>query len=368
MYVKEKPVITPLPKGTRDSMTKITFLPDYARFNLQNITEDMISLLKKRVYDIAGTTDSAVRVYYNDELIPIKSFEDYIRLHYVNDNENDRLNLVYADFNERWSVGVIYDTNSGYQHVSFVNRIATFEGGTHVNYIVNQIVDKITNVIRDKNKNLKIKPSQIKDNITVFINSVIEDPSFSSQTKERLITEPKDFGSTHTVSDKLIKQVFASEIVASILDWIDKKKNAEEKAQLRKLNSSLSTSKILKLIDAKSRTERGNCTLGIFEGMFALSAVRKFRDAQSFGAFPLKGKFLNVSEMKNTEVIKSDEVINLMASIGLKLGEDPENLRYGKVLIYTDADPDGDAIAALLINFFNRYWPELFDQGRIYKV
>jgi DNA topoisomerase-2 len=202
----------------------------------------------------------------------------------------------------------------------------------------------------------------------LFVNCTIINPAFSSQTKEKLITEPKDFGSIHQISDKLVKQVFASEVVASILDWIERKKMADEKAQLRKLNSSLSTNKILKLIDAKSRTEREKCVLGIFEGMSALSAVRKFRDSQTFGAFPLKGKFLNVSEMKNTEVIKSDEVVNLMGSIGLRLGESPENLRYGKVLIYTDADPDGDAIAALLINFFDKFWPELFDEDRIFKV
>jgi DNA topoisomerase-2 len=57
-----------------------------------------------------------------------------------------------------------------------------------------------------------------------------------------------------------------------------------------------------------------------------------------------------------------------MASLGLKLGEEPKNLRYGRIYIYTDADPDGNSIAALLINFFNRFWPELFDQGRVYKV
>jgi DNA topoisomerase-2 len=57
-----------------------------------------------------------------------------------------------------------------------------------------------------------------------------------------------------------------------------------------------------------------------------------------------------------------------MGSLGLRLGEEPENLRYGKILIYTDADPDGDAIAGLLMNFFGKYWPELFQQGRIYRV
>jgi DNA topoisomerase-2 len=99
-----------------------------------------------------------------------------------------------------------------------------------------------------------------------------------------------------------------------------------------------------------------------------LSAVRKFRDTQTQGAFPLKGKFLNVSEMKSADIIKNDEAVQLMASLGLKLGEEPSGLRYGRIYIYTDADPDGNSIAALLINFFNRFWPELFDQGRVYKV
>jgi len=107
---------------------------------------------------------------------------------------------------------------------------------------------------------------------------------------------------------------------------------------------------------------------GLISHNSALSAVRKFRDTQTMGAFPLKGKFLNVSEMKSTEIIKNDEAVQLMASLGLKLGEEPKSLRYGRIYIYTDADPDGNSIAALLINFFNRFWPELFDQGRVYKV
>jgi DNA topoisomerase-2 len=258
-------------------------------------------------------------------------------------------------------------SSNGFQSISFVNSIETKDAGTHVNFIMGQTIDKLRQAIYKKHK-VDIKPSDIKNHIMLFVNCTIINPAFSSQTKEKLITEPKDFGSIHMVSEKLIKSLFQSEIVASILDWIEKKKMADERAELRKLNKNLSTAKILKLIDAKSRDNRDQCTLGIFEGDSAKSAVRQFRDPQVFGAFPLKGKFLNVSEMKNTEVIKNDEVINLMGSLGLRLGEEPENLRYGKILIYTDADPDGDAIAGLLMNFFGKYWPELFAQGKIYRV
>jgi DNA topoisomerase-2 len=102
--------------------------------------------------------------------------------------------------------------------------------------------------------------------------------------------------------------------------------------------------------------------------MSALSAVRKFRDTQIIGAYPLKGKFINVHELSNSKVIQNEEVKGLMGSIGLKLGEDAVNLRYGKIYIYTDADPDGNSIAAQLINFFAKYWPELFDNSMVYKV
>ena len=273
---------------------------------------------------------------------------------------------VFYERSENWEIGIATSSN-GYQTISYVNSVETKDAGTHVNFIQGQIVDKLRQMIWKKHK-VDIRPNDIRNHMMLFVNSTIINPAFSSQTKEKLITEPKDFGSTHEVTDRTAKLIFASEVVASILDWIEKKAIADERAQLRKLNKDLNANKILKLIDAKSRDKREECTLGIFEGDSAKSAVRQFRDPQTFGAFPLKGKFLNVSEMKNTEIIKNDEVVNLMGSLGLRLGEEPNNLRYGKILIYTDADPDGDAIAGLLMNFFDKYWPELFDQGKIYRV
>ena len=86
------------------------------------------------------------------------------------------------------------------------------------------------------------------------------------------------------------------------------------------------------------------------------------------GAFPLRGKFLNVAGMKPSKVIQNKEVQALLNAIGLRLGEEPKKLRYGKILIYSDADPDGDSIAGLLVNFFGRYWPELLEEKRLYRV
>lgn len=353
MSEKTKPKI----KDSDRKFTQITYQADLERFGMTEINETHIRMIRKRLVDIAACNPN-LRVQFNKEKIKFRTFKEYAEMYAEG---------VIYERSDNWEIAIAPSTSGSNQFISYVNSIETKDGGTHVNHIQWQITDKLRNMIYKKHK-VEIKPAEIRNHLMIFINCTIVNPAFSSQTKEKLITEPKDFGSIHTVSDKMIKTAFSSEIVASILDWIQRKSEAEERAQLRKLNKNLSTAKILKLIDAKSKGDRNECTLGIFEGESAISAVRQFRDAQTFGAFPLKGKFLNVSELKNTEIIKSEEVINLMGALGLKLGEEPEALRYGKLLIYTDADPDGDAIASLLINFLDKFWPELFDQGRIYKV
>ena len=86
------------------------------------------------------------------------------------------------------------------------------------------------------------------------------------------------------------------------------------------------------------------------------------------GAFPLRGKFINVREIPDSKVVQNKEVQDLMAALGLKIGHEPNDLRYGKILLYTDADVDGNSISALMINFLGKYWPELFDKGIVLKV
>jgi DNA topoisomerase-2 len=347
-----KPSISPAKRG----FTRITFFPELLRFNMSKIDDDTIRVLQKRAIDIAATNPK-LSVTFNKVTYSFKTFDEYIRL-YTQD--------FFYEESKDWKIGFAKAEN-GFQNVSFVNSVHTKDGGTHVEYILHQLISQLREMIKKKHR-VDVKPSDIRNYVSIFIDCTIINSSFSSQTKEKLITEQKEFGTRHEVSDKLAKAVFKSEIIASVLDWIEKKALAQERAELRKLNSTLDKTKIPKLIDAQRKGDRGPCILGIYEGLSALSAVRKFRDTQTQGAFPLKGKFLNVSEMKSAEIIKNDEAVQLMASLGLKLGEEPKGLRYGRIYIYTDADPDGNSIAALLINFFNRFWPELFDQGRVYKV
>jgi len=341
---------------SRKGYTEIAFMPDFERFEMETIDEDHMMMLQKRVIDLAACNPK-LKVTFNNEDHSFKSFEEYCKL-YAED-------VIYVE-GDRWKIGIA-PSNGSMQQVSFVNSVETSDGGTHVDYIANQIVVHLRELIKKKHK-IDVRPQEIKNHMFLFVQADIVNPIFSSQTKEKVITEHKQFGSSFEFAPATIKKIAASEIVERILDWAQQKAIAEEKKELRKLNRTLDKAKILKLIDAKARTRRQDCTLAIFEGDSASSAFRKYRNPKTQGAFPLRGKFINVSGLSPLKVVKNKEVTSLLGAIGLKLGEEAKNLRYGKVLIYSDADPDGDSIAGLLINFFGRYWPEMFEQEMICRV
>jgi DNA gyrase/topoisomerase IV subunit B len=361
MYNKIEPVITDLAKTNTDSYTQITFFPDYKRFGLKGLTEDHIALFKRRVYDIAGTTTSNVKVYYNDEYIDIKTFEDYIKLFY-SDRDEEYIKLVYQDFNERWSIGVVYDPSNEFRHMTFVNKISTYDGGTHLNYIIGQIVDKVSNSItsQTKYKSLKIKPAQVKDNLTVFINTVVENPIFGSQTKDALKTKASDFKVKCEIDDKFITKICKSGLLDEIIQLAQFKQLAELDKSAKKVTN---LKKLVKLEDARfAGSKQGHkCTLILTEGdsakKFAIDAFDVIgRD--HFGVFPLKGKLLNVREATINQLINNEEIINLMQILGLdrkKTYKNNKGMRYGHILLLTDQDSVSADTPLLLKTIDNKY-------------
>jgi DNA topoisomerase-2 len=366
MFEKENPVITDISKTEKESYTKITFKPDYKKFGLNGLTNDHLMLFKRRVYDIAGTTKAHVKVYYNNEYIDVKNFEDYIKLYYSN-TDDEEINLFYQEFNDRWSVGVVFDPTNEFRHVTFVNKISTYDGGTHLNYIVHQIVDKITNYIisQPKYKTLKIRPAQIKDNITVFINATIENPIFGSQTKDALKTKASDFKVKCELDEKFITRICKSGLLDEIVQVAQIKQLAElEKTDGKKV---LNLKKLVKLEDARyaGSKQAYKCTLIITEGdsakSFAISGLEVIgRDY--YGVFPLKGKLLNVREATANQLLTNEEIKNLKQILGLKQNKvykDTKELRYGHLLILTDSDADGSHIKGLIMNFIHTFWSSL---------
>jgi len=360
MFKKTEPQIVKL-KGKNKSSVQITFTPDYKRFGVDGLSDDMVALFKKRVYDIAACTN--IKVTLNDEVLNMPTFETYINMHY-DDNELSSL-PIYEAINDRWRVGIVYDPNSGFRQISYVNGICTYKGGSHVNHVLDQVTSEIYNKIMAKNKTLKVKQAAIKDNLTIFVDSVIEDPQFDGQTKEYLNTKVAKYGSKCELSPKFIEKVCKTGIVNDIAEFAKframedlKKTDGKKKVNLKGL---------AKLDDAHFAGTRKakDCTLILTEGdsakAFALAGI-ELLGKDYYGVFPLKGKLLNVREATPKQLLENEEIKNIKHIMGLKHKKkytSVNELRYGKILVLADQDYDGSHIKGLVMNFIHFFWPSL---------
>ncbi|KAM0750402.1 type II DNA topoisomerase [Meredithblackwellia eburnea MCA 4105] len=394
MGTKGKPKIT---EGNDDEdWTQITFTPDLERFNMTEFDADTVALLQKRVYDMAGIT-KGVKVYLNGKMLKVRNFKQYVEMYTAatekpavggggaggggdDDKDGDFLlagadpvaeaaaaaksTIIYEQFGERWEVAFAV-SDGQFQQVSFCNAIATTKGGTHVTYIADQIVSGIVDLVKRKNKAAPVKPFQIKNHISVFVNCLISNPSFDSQTKENMTLGVKKFGSTCKLTDEFLKKVAKSGVVDNVLTWARFKQD-----QLMKKTDGHKRSRITgltKLEDANNAGTRlgSKCTLILTEGdsakALAVSGLNTIgRD--NFGVFPLRGKLLNVREASGKSLVDNAEIKAIKEIMGLqqnKVYTSTDSLRYGSLMIMADQDHDGSHIKGLIINFLDYFFPSL---------
>jgi DNA topoisomerase-2 len=368
MSVMEKARID---KIKSDDYTKITFKPDFKKFGMDEMDDDFEALVKRRVYDMAGTC-TGIKVFLNGERIKINKFKQYMEMYTkaiktenLADNGSAPEQVILTDNpHERWEIGFAVSDGS-FQQVSFVNSIATTHGGTHVNYVADQIIDKLEEIVMKKNKGgVKLKKAQIKNHIFLFVNCLIVNPAFTSQTKEQLTTKASAFGSKPQVTDKFLKDIAKTEAVTNIIHFAqqkaDKVLSKSDGNRRQRMNNS-------KLTDAnKAGTKDGyKCTLILTEGDSASGlalAGRAVVNPDLFGVFPLRGKMLNVRDASIDQISKNAEIQNIKKFMGLQHKKDyadTKGLRYGHLMIMTDQDHDGSHIKGLLINFLQVQFPSL---------
>jgi len=361
MKDKSKPKVT---KCSKKPYTKITWKPDFARFNMTAIDIHHEQLLKKRVYDIAACTDQFVSVWLNGKKIPYKKFVKYAKF-YIGKQPS----VIQEE--DGWSVIATYNNNEVFEQVSFVNGINTVRGGKHVDDVVNQIKDKLVDLIQRKHKK-KVKGAYVKNQLMVFVNATIINPIFDGQTKETLKTNKGKFGHSITIKKEFIQKLFKTEITDRILQQTAYKDNKDLEKTDGKKKSRIS---VPKLCDANlAGTKRSKeCTLILTEGDSAKTmaiAGLSIVGRSTYGVFPLKGKILNVRDASVNDIANNKEITNIKKIIGLQsnceyTADDFKQtwpLRYGKVLIMTDQDHDGSHIKGLVINLFDHLWPHLLDR------
>ena len=175
MTVIDKPVIK---KCGAKPYTKMSWITDFQRFGIEKLSDDMVAFMERRIYDIAGVTDNKVSVYFNDEKIKIKSFNDYINLYGGNKK-------TYEKLSERWELAVAVSTNDKFEQISFVNGIATPKGGVHVDVVSKMLTSEVVKYIKKKHKK-EVPEKYVKNYLSIYLNSVIENPSFDCSNKRKI--------------------------------------------------------------------------------------------------------------------------------------------------------------------------------------
>jgi len=337
--------------------TIVSYHPDYTRLSLQGLDDIHYALIHKTVIDLSLCFPK-IKFTFNKKRIIHRQFKDYMKF-YVDDFECFSF--------ENVDIGII---SGEHDSVSFVNGINTRRGGWHLHTVITNVSYGLRELIAKRYK--AIKPQDVK-NKTIFIVNLrnMVAPRFDSQTKEELINTGQDMLDLYedvdyeTICMKLRKN---KEFVFPIIEMYKIKEELRKRRELGDKERKIKKAPVPKLIEANSE-RREKCSLYIAEGMSALGNFLQCRDANFHAGFPLRGKFKSCQDVEPSVLIKNKEVADLCSIIDVKLSSRKiQNMRYGKIVILTDSDPDGDSICCGLINFFYTFWPEMISEGKLHKA
>ena len=347
-----------------DHFTQTTFDLDFTRFETEDntFTDDFIDVIHKRCIDAAAANIGLKVVFKCDdyeETWKFKKFDEYIELYSdLLENVNDKIQFD----NQLASVYVFPGSNID---VAFVNG-AECSKGTHIRAVRNEVNNTVAEFLLKKDK-IEVTTRAVDGKYAVFMNINVSNPAYDSQTKDTLTTPidrfSKDEKAVWTIPERFLTQITKSEIIELMRDWFKQKTAAEDQKTLRKLNAD--AKKELKRPDkyvpanSKHKAER---ELWIYEGDSAATGFRVARNPQTQGAYLMRGVPLNCLNMTGVQIMKNEVFGDIVSVLGLEWGKDFDikKLNYGKIVIATDGDVDGDKIAALLLLFFNN-WPELIE-------
>lgn len=353
------PVITAYKKAK--GYTKVTFTPDFKQFGIDGYTKDILSLYRRFVVDTAMITK--VPVFLNDEEIPISTLADYAKLY--SDEEKETLSIKTNDCEV-----VVTPSNHEFQAISFANGVCTPLGGTHVDAwseaIFRPLVDKL-----NKPKKPQVNIGEVKKYFRLFVVATVKKPEFDSQSKTKL--EAPQIEAT-------VKKTHIAVITKwSVMEILEDNIRAKEMVVLKKAERKKRGYEKVEGLDPANNeggTKGHECTLILVEGLSAKTYAswgiqrgafgKKGRDW--FGIYALRGKVLNCRNSKPLTISKNNVVTDIIKALGIQYGVDysaDENfrkLRYGRVMIVTDADVDGLHISGLIQNMFHALFPTLLQR------
>jgi len=336
--------------------TTVSYKLDFDYFHIDGYSLDIIGLIKKRVFDLSMIFPE-IRFKFNKKRVTTSHFKDYVCMI----NKND-----YVIHEDGYKLAVL--PADDFSHISFINGIDTMRGGTHVDYISNLVVSELRTRIEKKYK-ISVKPSDIKSKLLIVVSiRGMSGAKYDSQTKERYLGSNSDVANVaNNLQERFFSKLMSTEaIINPIVDTYLIKKQLQEQQHVDAASKQILKKKITKLIEANGR-DREKCILFLTEGDSALGQLFTIRNAEIHAGLPLRGKVMNVTDVSEKDMLKNVEFQDIMNAIGLSVNKKVNSLRYGKIVLLQDADPDGHCITGLLLNFFYKYWPELFEMKMISK-
>jgi DNA topoisomerase-2 len=340
--------------------TEVSWIPDFKQFKMKGYTQDMVDLYCRYVVDAAMLTNA--NVYFNDILIPVKTLKDYSSL-YSTVEEKDILHINTPDA----QIVLMPSTHSHFQAVSFVNGVYTSLGGTHVDSWVEAAFRPIVKKLMKGKGSVTYNIGDVKKFFRIFVVVRVINPEFESQSKHRL--------------ESPVTATMKKSHIDTMLKWsvIDDIKRSKEIGVLKKLERKKKNFVKIDGLDP-ANNEGGKlsheCTLILVEGLAAKTYAVKGIDVGAFGKsgrdwfgiYALRGKVLNVRNAKAAAIAKNAVISDIIKALGATLDADYTldklfmTLRYGKILIITDADVDGIHISGLLQNMVHTLFPSLLER------
>ncbi|MDU5960740.1 MAG: DNA topoisomerase (ATP-hydrolyzing) subunit B [Finegoldia magna] len=374
--------LTVIKENVRGTGTSIEFMPDNTIFETLNFEKNVLA---KRFREMAFL-NKGVKIEFADEREGYKElfhYEGGIKsfVEYINKSKKplDHEVMYIEGEKETTKVEIAMQYTESYNEtiVSFTNNIKTVDGGTHVVGFKSALTRALNDYARNKNilkeKDDNLSGDDVREGITAVVSVKLNNPQFEGQTKGKLGNSE-----ARTVVDSVVYEhlSFYFEENPKIVKTIIQKALASQKARLaaRRARDLVRKKSVLdnttlpgKLADCQSSDIEHN-EIFLVEGDSAGGSAKGGRDNKFQAILPLRGKILNVEKAHLERVLNSNEIKAMITAFGTGIGKnfDISKLRYGKIVIMTDADVDGAHIRTLLLTFLYRFMKPLVEKGHVY--